>query len=222
MPTTTNFGWTTPADTDLVSQGAAAMRTLGNGVDTSFVKLKGGTTGQTLVKNSDTDLDFTWSSPPGTTLLGSASLTGTSSVNITSISQSYTDLIVRVYLPVVSGAGVFGFRLNGLSTSNYANLSQQVSGTTITQTGSSSATSHVLCATAPTAAASGYAEIRIADYTTSSNVKLIQSSYVNNGTGIHTTITQGTFRGSNAAATSITIYTSSIFGGGSVSVYGVK
>lgn len=221
MPTTTNFGWTTPADTDLVSQGAAAMRTLGNGVDTSFVKLKGGTTGQTLVKNSDTDLDFTWSIPPGTTLLGSASLTGTS-VNITSISQSYTDLIVRVYLPQVSGAGVFGFRLNGLSTSNYANLSQQVSGTTITQTGSSSATSHILCATAPTAAASGYAEIRIADYTTSSNVKLIQSSYVNNGTGIHTTITQGTFRGSNAAATSITIYTSSTFVGGSVSVYGVK
>ena len=60
MPSTTNFGWTTPADTDLVKDGAAAIRTLGNGVDTSFVDLKGGTSGQILSKNSNTDLDFVW------------------------------------------------------------------------------------------------------------------------------------------------------------------
>ena len=60
MPTTSNFGWTTPADTDLVKDGAAAIRTLGNGIDTSFVDLKGGTTGQLLSKASNTDLDFTW------------------------------------------------------------------------------------------------------------------------------------------------------------------
>ena len=60
MPTTSNFGWTTPADTDLVKDGAAAMRTLGNSIDSSFVDLKGGTTGQILSKNSNTDLDFAW------------------------------------------------------------------------------------------------------------------------------------------------------------------
>ncbi len=60
MPTTTNFGWTTPADTDLVKDGALAIRTLANGIDTSFLDLKGGTTGQYLIKNSNTDLDFTW------------------------------------------------------------------------------------------------------------------------------------------------------------------
>lgn len=60
MPSTTNFGWTTPADTDLVKDGAAAIRTLGNGVDASFVDLKGGTTNQVLAKNSNTDLDFVW------------------------------------------------------------------------------------------------------------------------------------------------------------------
>ena len=60
MPTTTNFGWTTPADTDLVKDGAAAIRTLGNGVDTSFLDLKGGSTGQVLAKASNTDLDFSW------------------------------------------------------------------------------------------------------------------------------------------------------------------
>ena len=60
MATTTNFGWTTPNDTDLVKDGAAAIRTALNGVDTSFVDLKGGTTGQVLSKASGTDLDFTW------------------------------------------------------------------------------------------------------------------------------------------------------------------
>lgn len=60
MPTTSNFGWTTPADTDLVKDGAAAIRTLGNGIDTSFLDLKGGTTGQVLSKATNTDLDFSW------------------------------------------------------------------------------------------------------------------------------------------------------------------
>ena len=58
--TTPNFGWTIPSDTDLVTDGAAAMRDLGDGIDTSFVDLNGGTTGQILSKTSATDLDFTW------------------------------------------------------------------------------------------------------------------------------------------------------------------
>lgn len=61
MATTTNFGWETPDDTDLVKDGAAAIRTALGGVDTSFVDLKGGTTGQVLAKASSADLDFVWS-----------------------------------------------------------------------------------------------------------------------------------------------------------------
>jgi hypothetical protein len=68
MPSTTNFNWTTPADTDLVKDGASAIRTLGNSIDTSFVDLKGGTSGQVLAKNSNTDLDFTWVEQDDTTL----------------------------------------------------------------------------------------------------------------------------------------------------------
>jgi hypothetical protein len=63
MPNTTNFNWATPADTDLVKDGAAAIRTLGNSIDSSFVDLKGGTTGQILTKASATDLDFTFVTP---------------------------------------------------------------------------------------------------------------------------------------------------------------
>ena len=60
MANTTNFGWETPDDTDLVKDGAAAMRTLGGAIDTSMMDLKGGTSGQILSKNSNTDMDFVW------------------------------------------------------------------------------------------------------------------------------------------------------------------
>jgi hypothetical protein len=60
MATTTAFGWETPDDTDLVKDGAAAIRTLGSSIDTSMAELKGGTTGQVLSKASNTDMDFTW------------------------------------------------------------------------------------------------------------------------------------------------------------------
>jgi hypothetical protein len=77
MATTTNFGWETPDDTDLVKDGAAAIRTALGGVDTSFVDLKGGTTNQVLAKASNTDLDFTWVAQDDTSLAINAQ-TGTS------------------------------------------------------------------------------------------------------------------------------------------------
>lgn len=60
MANTTNFGWETPDDTDLVKDGALAIRTLGSAIDTSLLDLKGGTSGQVLSKNSNTDMDFVW------------------------------------------------------------------------------------------------------------------------------------------------------------------
>jgi len=58
--TTPNFGWSVPTSTDLVKDGATAIETLGDAIDASLLDLKGGTTGQVLSKNSNTDMDFTW------------------------------------------------------------------------------------------------------------------------------------------------------------------
>ena len=44
MATTTNYGWTTPDDTDLVKDGAAAISTLGSSADTTVFNLSPGTT----------------------------------------------------------------------------------------------------------------------------------------------------------------------------------
>ena len=64
--TTTNFSWPIPQSSDLVKDGATAIASLGSGIDTSMAELKGGTTGQILSKSSNTDMDFTWTTPnPG-------------------------------------------------------------------------------------------------------------------------------------------------------------
>jgi hypothetical protein len=44
MATTTNYGWTTPNDTDLVKDGASAIRTLGSSIDTTTKNLNPSTT----------------------------------------------------------------------------------------------------------------------------------------------------------------------------------
>jgi len=57
---TSNFGWQMPTSTDLVTDLPADFEVFGQAVDTDFVDLLGGTTGQVLSKTSATDLDFTW------------------------------------------------------------------------------------------------------------------------------------------------------------------
>lgn len=91
MPTTTNYGWTTPADTDLVKDGASAIRTLGTAIDTTvfnnasaaiaktFLDAKGdlisataadtpailgvGTNGQVLTADSTASTGLKWATP---------------------------------------------------------------------------------------------------------------------------------------------------------------
>jgi hypothetical protein len=57
---TSNFGWQMPTPTDLVTDLPADFEVFGQAVDTSLADLKGGTTGQILAKNSNTNMDFVW------------------------------------------------------------------------------------------------------------------------------------------------------------------
>jgi hypothetical protein len=115
MATTTNYSWTTPDDTDLVKDGAAAIRTLGSSADTTVKNLNPGTTagdidyytsgtakarvaigtaGQVLTVNSGaTAPEWVSSSSGGYTLISSGSLTG-ASVSITSIPATYYRLAI--------------------------------------------------------------------------------------------------------------------------------
>ncbi len=66
---TTNFNWQMPTSTDLVTDLPADFEVFGQAVDTTFVDLKGGTTGQVLSKASNTDMDFSWINADPLTIL---------------------------------------------------------------------------------------------------------------------------------------------------------
>jgi hypothetical protein len=134
--TTTNFGWTVPSDTDLVKDGAAAIRTALGGPDTSFVDLKGGTTGQVLSKASGTDLDFTWTEQDDTTLSFNAQ-TGTTYTLVAAdlgklVTTSNASAVTVTVPPSVFAAGnIINLQSIGVGLTSLA----QGAGVTITSTG---------------------------------------------------------------------------------------
>jgi hypothetical protein len=98
MATTTNFGWVTPDNTALVKDGASAIRTLGSSIDSSMGDLKGGATGQALVKASSADMDFTWATSGGGTMYQ----TTFTSTNAT---WSIPSGVTKIEALVISGGG---------------------------------------------------------------------------------------------------------------------
>ena len=114
--TTPNFGWSVPTSSDLVKNGAVAIETLGDSIDTSMGDLLGGTTGQVLAKASNTDMDFSWTtaaSGGGMTLLATHTLSGATST-ISGISGDYKQLVAYIELPQNATAdGNFQIAPNG-------------------------------------------------------------------------------------------------------------
>jgi hypothetical protein len=115
MASTTNYNWSTPDDTALVKDGAAAIRTLGSSIDTTTKALNPSTTlgdieYRSATANTNTRLGIgssgnvltvaggvpTWAAPGGgggMTELASGSLpTGTGVFTLSSISTAYLDL----------------------------------------------------------------------------------------------------------------------------------
>jgi hypothetical protein len=109
MATTTNYGWTTPDDTALVKDGAAAIRTLGSSVDTTTKALNPSTTlgdieYRSSTANTNTRLGIgstgniltvaggvpTWAAPAGGKLLQVVSTTKTDTFSTNS--TSFTDI----------------------------------------------------------------------------------------------------------------------------------
>ena len=117
MATTTNYSWSTPDDTALVKDGAAAIRSLGTAIDTTVfnnagaainktivdakgdiiaataadtvVRLPVGTNGQVLLADSAETTGLKWGSPPSGKVLQVVQATSTTLTAVTS--QTFTD-----------------------------------------------------------------------------------------------------------------------------------
>ena len=138
--TTTNYGWDIPQSTDLVKDGATAIATLGQDIDTAFVDLKGGTTGQVLSKASGTDLDFTWVEQDDTTLSFNAQ-TGTTYTLVASDSAKLVTTSNASAVTVTVPPDVFatGNQINVQSIGVGLTSFTAGAGVTITSTGATSA-----------------------------------------------------------------------------------
>jgi hypothetical protein len=109
VATTTNFGWTTPDNTGYVKDGALAIRTLGNGIDTSLLDLKGGTTDQVLKKASATDLDFVWGTVSSTPRIAQVVTATTTSSTSATGGAGYVDVsgLSVTITPTLSTSKIF-------------------------------------------------------------------------------------------------------------------
>lgn len=156
MATTTNYGWTTPDDTDLVKDGAAAIRLLGSSIDSTTEDLNPsttegdmeyrsatvdtndrlaiGTAGQVLAVNSTANAPE-WVTPvvggaANFILLnaGGTALTGAQTITVSGISAK-NEIMVQVRGASSASAGsTIGIRINGDTASNYKQSGGQVSG----------------------------------------------------------------------------------------------
>ena len=148
MASSPNYSWPEPDDTSLVKDGALAMRTLGNAIDTTMatmvaktiVDAKGdliaataadtvsrlavGTNGQVLTADSTAATGIKWASASGGsknyTLLntGGTALTGAATITVSGISN-VDNLMIIVVQASADASSNFDIRFNSDSGSKY-------------------------------------------------------------------------------------------------------
>ena len=249
MATTTNYSWTTPDDTALVKDGAAAIRSLGTAIDTTVFTNAGAAIAKTIVDakgdiiaataadtvsrlavgandtvltaDSSTATGLKWGtiSAGGLTLLSTTTLSG-SSTTISSISTSYTNLLilVRDVYQTVNNENMF-LRLNSDSGANYANISTNISAVTLQEneirwTNGSSSTS---------ALRKSQMYFNLYNYTSTGTKHYDYISTTRDNEDRNKIIIGGgVYTGSSAVTSILFTNQSGSFSGGTVLIYGVK
>ena len=136
---TTNFGWVMPSSVDLVTDLPADFEVFGQAVDTDFVDLLGGTTGQVLSKTSGTDLAFTWIEQDDTTLSFNAQ-TGTTYTLVAAdlgklvTTSNAASIVVTIPSGVFAAGNIINIQSIGAGLTTVSGA-----GVTITSTGATAA-----------------------------------------------------------------------------------
>jgi hypothetical protein len=220
-------GGGTSGDVTVTNSMATAFTTSGDLIQATgsgtFARLGTGTNGQYLTTNGTTN---SWVTPAGgLTLLSTTTLTG-ANVTVSSISQSYTNLLV-----VIKGAyqassnGDSHFKLNG-AAANYAYTNAGVSGSTAVLD-SASGSGYLNFGTHGTSAGTvleqTYAIINVMRYTDSDVVTgNVSSTNYYPGSSRQEGFTGQWVYDGTAAITSMSFYGDFNWSGGTVYIYGVK
>ena len=139
--TTPNFGWPVPTSTDLVKDGATAIEALGDAIDASMLDFKGGTSGQVLAKNSNTDMDFIWIEQDDSTLAFNAqtgttyTLVAADAANKLVTTSNASAVTVTVPPSVFTAGNTINVQSIGVGLTSFA----AGAGVTITSTGATAA-----------------------------------------------------------------------------------
>lgn len=250
MATTTNYSWTTPDDTSLVKDGAAAIRTLGSSIDTTTKNLNPqtttgaiayrsatsnvntslplGTAGQVLTVNSGATAPE-WAAAPtgGMTLLASGSLSGTS-LALSSISAAYKQLTLYIAAADIDFNTTLRIRFNNNSNSVYTYLCTTTNGSaTSNNVGATTAINVQGRATTKLAGGDVNLMLNIPNYAVSQPIHICEfvAGYYNNSNEYDLQNSVGMFYPSTATAIDrIDFLTggADIFTAGTYALYGVK
>jgi hypothetical protein len=230
MATTTNYSWTTPDDTDLVKDGASAIRTLGSSADTTVKDLNPGTTagdidyytsstakarvaigtaGQVLQVNSGATAPE-WATPASGsfTLLSTTTLTGTET-SVTGISGAFENLYIEIenWFSTTNERDL-RIRFNNDSGSVYSGVISTVNGLGVSPAITHTSDNFAIRSSDPGGTNSAlsdqknYSVITIYDYATSANKKMFQrfSQTRNSSNETGIGILTGSYGGNGATA----------------------
>jgi hypothetical protein len=251
MATTTNYSWTTPDDTALVKDGAAAIRSLGTAIDSTVftnagaavtkatVDAKGdliaGTADNTVARlavgandtvltaDSSTATGLKWASAAagGMTLISSTSLSG-SSTTLSSIPATYKDLVLIIRGLTSSDEIYSRLRFNGDSGSNRHKEFQYSSADT---TDTAFDNTFFNLSISDSSVANGLWYISIPDYANTTTWKIMNGyGFTNNQTtttNFHKQTRVGVYN-QTGAISSLEIFIGSGTIGGTALLYGVK
>ena len=225
MATTTNYGWTTPDDTALVKDGAAAIRTLGSSVDTTTKNLNPettlgdisfrsstsnvntrlgiGTTGQILTVAGGVPSWATAATPAsGLTFITSTTFSNVQGANIDSIfSSSYENyLVILDDLAAVGGTSYIALQFRYSSTTQTTGYNTVYFGyntsNTIETNGKSNGATYVVVRVGDTAGELGSAQFFVSNVGNASERPTVRGQFTSNPGSL-----TGVFGGSVTAQT---------------------